>query len=42
MQRESPPAMYTQSFVHVGNMSAGALASPRSGEVADMTNVTVA
>jgi hypothetical protein len=42
MQRESPPAMYTQSFVHVGNMSAGTASSPRSDEVLDMTNVTVA
>jgi len=42
MQRESPPAMYTQSFVHVGNMSAGTAASPRVDEVLDMTNVTVA
>ena len=42
MQRESPPAMYTQSFVHVGNMSAGTAASPRADEVLDMTNVTVA
>jgi len=41
MQRESPPAMYTQSFAHVGNMSAGT-ASPKANEVLDMTNVTVA
>jgi len=40
--RESPPAMYRQSFVHVGNMSAGTAASPRVDEVLDMTNVTVA
>jgi hypothetical protein len=36
MNRESPPAMYRQSFVHVGNMSSKASPTP-----ADLTNVDI-
>lgn len=39
--RESPPAMYRQSFVHVGPMSDG-VTPAHAGEVADMANVTIA